>query len=204
MTVSKEKHSELHSIIEGLYNNISFDLPHNQLHYAGYLRVDRPFYLDEDGYFVVYQNLKRSIFNIEIIGEKWSKQELDEEIHKLLLNLAEYKDTNIIPNFEDITLALESKIDIEFKEYECVVPIIGLSIDEPLQIGDVTFLPFDAKDKFSDHITDIPIDRLNSDRDCFATTKIKAEWIRSAGAGKGKNKQSSKCSSISGFISLGF
>jgi hypothetical protein len=75
---------------------------------------------------------------------------------------------------------LEQKINIEFKEYECIVPIIGLKINSKLQIGDVTFLPFEAKDRFSNKFSDIHIDKLDPDRDCFSTTKIKAEWIRSA------------------------
>jgi len=180
MTISIQKHDELRRLIENLHNHISFDVPDDRPLYAGYLRIDRPFCLDEDGYFVIYQSLKRSIVNIENLGEKWSNQGLEQEIHKLLLELATLKDKNTIPNFENITSAFEQKIDIEFQEYECIVPIIGLTTNITIQIGDVTFLPFEAKDRFSNKFSDIHIDKLNPHRDCFSTTKIKAEWIRSA------------------------
>ena len=181
MTISTQKHDELHSIIENLYNHINLGIPdENRPLYAGYLSVDRPFYLDEDGYFVVYQSLKRLIFNIQNVGEKWSNQGLQDEIHKLLLDLAALKDKSASPDFENITLAFEQRIDIEFQEYECIVPVIGLSITKTLQIGDVTFLPLDAKDRFSNTISDIQINELRPHADCFSTTKITAEWIRSA------------------------
>lgn len=181
MTISIQKHDELRSLIENLYNHINLGAPdENRPLYASYLRIDKPFYLDEDGYFVIYQSLKRLIFNIENIGEKWSNQGLEEEIHKLLLELATLKDNNATPDFENITLAFGQKIDIEFQEYECVVPVIGLSITSTLQIGDVTFLPLDTKDRFSNTIFNSRINELRSHADCFSTTKINAEWRRSA------------------------
>lgn len=179
MAISIQQHNELCSLIKNLYDHISFDVPDRPT-YAGYLRIDRPFCLDDDGYFVIYQSLKRSILNIGNIGEKWSNQGLEEEIHKLLSELATLKDNNAVPDFENITSAFEQKIDIEFQEYECIVPIIGLTIQSKLQVGDVTFLPFEAKDRFSNKLFDVYIDDLISHRDCFAITKIKAEWIRSA------------------------
>jgi hypothetical protein len=85
-----------------------------------------------------------------------------------------------MPDFESITSAFEQKIDIGFQEYECIVSIIGLTTNSTLQVGDVTFLPFQAKDRFSNKISNIHIDKLSPHRDCFATTRVKAEWIRSA------------------------
>jgi hypothetical protein len=181
MTISTQKHAELLSTIENLYNHINIGVPdENRPLYAGYLSIDKPFYLDEDGYFVIYQSLKRAIVSIENIGDKWSNQGLEAEIHKLLLELATLKDNNVLPDLENITLGFEQKIDIEFQEYECIVPVIGLSITSMLQIGDVTFLPFDAKDRFSNTISDIQVNSLRPHADCFSTTKVNAEWIRSA------------------------
>jgi hypothetical protein len=91
MTISRLKHDELRNLIEKLYDHIGFDVPDDRPRYAGYLRIDRPFCLDEDGYFVIYQGLKRSIFGIENFGDKWSNQGLEDEIHKLLLELQNLK-----------------------------------------------------------------------------------------------------------------
>jgi len=96
------------------------------------------------------------------------------------VELAELKDRNMVPNFENITLSFEQKIDIEFKEYECIVPVIGLTTNNRIQIGDVIIMPFEDKHRFSNSIANLHIDELSPHRDSFATTKIQAEWIRSA------------------------
>ena len=60
------------------------------------------------------------------------------------------------------------------------MPIVGLVVDTPLQIGDVTFLPFEANLSSFDNLFTSTLEQFSPDRDCIATTRVSAEWIKSA------------------------
>ncbi len=122
----------------------------------------------------------KSIFSIEKLGEQWSDQALKEKIFKLLIQLAEIKRDVNIPNYEQITLDWIKEIDIEFEEQECYVSVIGLTLLEPLQLGDVKFIPLKDRSFSFNKIFTSHIDQLIPERDCLAITHVTAEWQKSA------------------------
>lgn len=180
MPILQEQLNKVASIIEDLYNHILLsDIPEDAP-YLGYLSREQPFALDHKGYYVSYAELLRFVFALEGIGEAWSEEGIQGKLHELLLSLAALRaDEDSSPDFHRITQEWLDGIDIQFKENTCYVPVIGLLVDEPLVIGDVTFHPLESvRDQLQEGIYSSFFSDLHPIRDCIATAQIKAEQRR--------------------------
>lgn len=180
MAISPEKTIEVEKIIEDLFKHIVFMNVSEHAPLGGYLSYTEPFAIDYEGFYGPYQDLMKSIFSIEKLGKQWSVQGLKEKIFNLLFQLAEIKNARTIPNYKQITLDWMKGIDIEFEEQECYVPVIGLTVLQQLQLGDVKFIPLSERPFPEDMFFTLHLDKLIPERDCLAVTHVTAEWQKSA------------------------
>jgi hypothetical protein len=168
-----------HSITD-LYDQLVVkDVPEDAL-YLGYLNRETKFGLNEKGYRIAYIGIIRQIFALPEIGEKWSDDGLKELGHKLLLQLAEHKSKALpLPDFNSITRKWLDQVDIKFQKYICYLPVAGLSIEFPIEIGDVKFLPLDIDlPELKEELTNLHLRKLDSFRNCLSSSSVIAEWIR--------------------------
>jgi hypothetical protein len=97
-----------------------------------------------------------------------------------LIKLAYIKANSQSPDFSQITSDWWTKIDVVFPESNCYVPIIGLSVDEPLTVGPVTFWPLESKKQELGNESYFGLFAgLFNDRDCIAQSNAQAEMRRS-------------------------
>jgi len=191
MTITNNQIKAFSEKIADLYEHILLsDIP-EEAAFLGYLDQSTQFALDENGYHKSYFNLLQSVFQLPSIGEMWSEDGIQDLGHQLLLNLAETKKLSQRPPdfFEFARIWLE-KINIEFKESTCYIAIAGLSVEMPLELGDVTILPVHTQ--IPEFIDDISIsfqEKLNPNRDSISCSKVTAEWRRSAQIHREKTEQ---------------
>jgi len=103
MKVPKEKLDDIEMHITGLFNHLTISNVQDRAPYVGYLDDKHLFSLDEDGYYLHYQSLKKSILSLENYGQKWSDNAISEKIHTLLLELAQIKNKNMTPLQKPLT-----------------------------------------------------------------------------------------------------
>jgi hypothetical protein len=180
MTISSNEVTEIKKLIQELFEHIVFENVSARTPLGGYLTIEEPFSINYEGYYGSYQKLMRVIFSIEKLGEQWSDKALEEKIFNLLSQLAKMKKEGATPNYEQITLNWTKGIDIEFKEQRCYVPVTGLVIEKPLEIGKVEFISLENQPLSSNSIFKSSFDGYSHDRDCLAVTNVTAEWQKAA------------------------
>ena len=180
MDVSKEIINNLAEHINRLFDHLTISNVPEHAPYRGFLSIDRPFSLNDEGYYIHYQGLKKSIISLENYGGKWSDQAINEKINDLLFDLAHSKSNRSTLDYFQIAKDWVQKFIVEFAEQKCFVPVAGLVVDTPQKIGDVTFLPLDEK-SFSDaKFFKLFLEHFSPENDCIATTTVSAEWMKSA------------------------
>lgn len=167
-------------IIKELFNHIHIPPLTNLAPYLGAIEQGSQFCLDDEGYDKWYTKLFNTLFSISSIAEVWSEDAIRREISSLLVKLATIKNQTTQkdspPEFDRLSTSFIEKIDISFNEIESFVPIIGLAVDQPLGIGDITFWPLEMKKKeLGDRIHSNSLDDLSSFKDSIASTTIRAE-----------------------------
>lgn len=179
MTTTKIE--RLASIVQNLYSHILISGIQADAPYKASLSPEVQFALDEEGFYTWYAELLRAIFTLPGTGDIWSEEGAKQQIHALLVQLAEAKTDAVTSlDFMRITRNWIPRIEVEFSEQHCYVPIIGLSLDKPLTIGKVTFWPFDGKkQELEAQVHSSFFDELHSFHDCIASTIVKAEPRRS-------------------------
>ena len=182
MTVTEGQVQTFAEAIADLYGQLLLsDLPEKAA-YRGYLDGETPFGLDDHGYRVSYLGLLRDVFQLPSIGEQWSEDGIQELGHQLMLKLAEAKrQGNGSPDFDTITRDWLKRIDVEFEEFDCYTAVAGLSVDEPLAVSEVTFLPLETSlPEFEDSVAESFREDLNSFRNCLSCSKVSGEWRRAS------------------------
>ena len=135
-----------------------------------------PFGLDYGAYRINYRNLFQFLFNIDSIGDYWSEDSIREMIDKSLTNLAFYKTNKKDVNFDQEAKDLLAKFDVEFEYQKCLIPIVGLSLEESLEIGDVKLLNIEEARKLDKDDGFSFFEKLSSHKNAVAICEIKAEW----------------------------
>ncbi len=182
MPIPDEFINTLSRLIADLYDQLMVkDVPEDAL-YLGYLDRETRFGLDEKGYRTSYLGIIRQVFALPEIGEKWSYEGLQELGHKLLLQLAEHKSKALPPpDFDSITKEWIAQVDVEFQKQVCYIPVAGLSIESPIDIGNVKFLPLDIDiPELKEELTSSYLKEFDSFRNCLSSSIVIAEWIRAA------------------------
>jgi len=182
MSVSEEQIQAFAGLIAQLYERVLLTSLPEGLAYRSYLDGTTPFGLDDDGYRTSYLGLLQSVFHLPNIVDKWSEDGIQELGHDLLLDLADTKrQQRGAPDFTSIAHNWLAKIDVEFGECVCYTAVAGLSVEAPLEVGTVTFLPLDVqRPEFDDELAVSFRDELNSFRDSLSTSKVTAEWRRAS------------------------
>ena len=180
MSITEENITEITKIIEQLFNHLLLSEIPKLAPYQGYLLIEQPFALDEDGYFIYFQNLRKSLMLLDDIGNRWSDEALNEKIHNLLIYLADNKSRNVDPSFEESARRIVQELNIAFIRHDCYVPVNGLIVEKRLQIGDVTLLPLQEKPFSVDGIFTLHLNDFSVERDCLAFTTVEAEPQKSA------------------------
>jgi hypothetical protein len=161
-----------------LIDNIPDDSP-----YKRGIRPDRQWFmaLDWVGYYELFGEILGAVLEIPGIKDGWSEHSIREEIGKLLDDLATLKTDPSLArssiNYGAVARRWLATLDLDFAIRECYVPIIGLAVINPLEMGEVTFWPLEVKMRDFANIPRPPdlFERLGADTDCIASTKVKAE-----------------------------
>jgi len=181
MSITEQQVNDFASAMQEIHSRILLsDIPDDAA-YRGYLDKDTPFALDRHGYRVSYLGLLSKVFALPRIADLWSEDGIQELGHQLLLSLAQSRKDANIPDFPSIAREWLAKIDAPFEEFTCCTAAAGLSVDAPLEIGDVTFLPLEMDlPEFRDEAADSFRENLNTYRDCLSSSKVSAEWRRAS------------------------
>ena len=168
------------TLIEGLYEHIHIaDLPDDPP-YSGFVVDGERYALDEQGYEKWYRELMTAILAQPKFAAIWSEDGIRGLMHELIVELAEYKRNQVRPNFWEIARNWIAKIDIEFEETECFLPVVGLALRQPLSAGTVTLLPLDAfKERMTGYELWHSFDDLSPIMNCVARIKTRTEAQRS-------------------------
>ncbi len=170
-------------IARKLYDHVLIDNIPNDAPYKYGVRPDGNWFmaLDRMGYYELYGELLRAIFDLPKVKNVWSEDGIQEQIVKLLSDLASIKLERSVSaqssiNFGEIAQRWFEKIDVDFEVRHCYVPVIGLALSQPLVIGDVTFWPLEEKINLKDKTNDPDLfEGLHPSTDCVASCSIKAE-----------------------------
>ncbi len=141
---------------------------------------DYPFALDDHGYKVSYLNLLLNTLNLKPFGDQWSHDGLEKLANNLIYKLAENKHNQNSPvNYAELAKDWLSKVVVSFDEQICYTIVVGLSVEAPLQLGDITFLPPEIQYiEVADNISTPYLQNLNPMLHCLASCKINAEQVR--------------------------
>jgi hypothetical protein len=182
MPITDDQVQEFASAIANLHEGILLGEIADEPGYLGYIDRDTPFALDIQGYTVSYLGLLRRVFQLPRITETWSEDGVQELGHELISMLAHKKKLGEQDlDFTAIARDWLSKIDLKLEEFTCYAAVAGLSVDKPLQVGEVSFLPLDDnRPEFDDSLARYFIEKLNSFRDSLSCSKITAEWRRAS------------------------
>jgi hypothetical protein len=165
-------------ILSGLYQHILLsDIP-NDAPYQSISGSGDNFALDEGGHKGGYSDLLQRTFQLPNIAERWSEEGIIEESRKLLVELASIKvKGESSPNFAAMVASWLQSLCIEFKEHKCYSTITGLSVESPIQIGQVTFIPLDSPLlEFENLIGKSFRENLHPYGSCLSFSKVTAEW----------------------------
>lgn len=182
MSITDDQVQEFASVIADLHVRILLGQPPEEAGYLGYVDRDTPFALDIHGYTVTYLGLLRRVFRLPHIADTWSEDGIQELGHELISMLASKKSLGEQDlDFEAIARDWLAKIDVKAEEFTCYAAVAGLSVDKPLQVGEVTFLPLnDKRPEFDDSLSRQFLEKLNSFRDSLSSSRVTAEWRRAS------------------------
>lgn len=182
MTIKPSKVREIKSVVKDIYAKILVTTEYNDDSYNENFvsQVSKDAFLILD--YREFKRLHSTLLSIESIYNNWSIESLEREIANLVQTLGVYKSNNKEPFFDETIKDWLSKIDIKFDENECFVPIIGLTLDRPIKLGRITFLPLeDAKvllNRPNEYLVESFFKSLSPNHDCIATSRIKAESLK--------------------------
>lgn len=171
------------SIIQNLYQVIlATEISPKEPAYTAFLDNGKPFYLDYQGYRKAYFELIQKTFQQSNVGEMWSEDGILDLGHILLRDLANTKNKDgKSPDFNVLATDWLKNFNLQFEESDCYLVVCGLRIDEPLEIGNVTFLPSTTQiPDLANEIGSTFQKNVNSYRDCFSCSKVTAEWRKAS------------------------
>ena len=182
MPVSEKSINTLAQLITDLYSQLLIKSVPKNAPYISYLDINTEFGLDERGYRTSYLDILRQTFALPDIGDKWSYDGLQKLGQKLLSQLAEHKSKALSPpDFNVVTKEWLDQVYAEFERYVCFTPIEGLSVESPIEIGNVKFLPIDIDlPELREGLTTSDLRKFTSFRNCLSSSIVIAEWIRAA------------------------
>ncbi|MBU1682776.1 hypothetical protein KJ742_02425, partial [Patescibacteria group bacterium] len=104
----------------------------------------------------------------------------------LLSIIADKKNSFNEIDFDDEAKKLINKFNLDFEEYQCIIPIIGLSVSTTLAIGDVNLCNIeDAKEIIPGNDYSF-FDNLLSHKDSVSITHVRAEWRKATDIARNK------------------
>jgi hypothetical protein len=181
MNTKDENLIKVTTLISRLFDHIVIGVLPQDSPYKGFLSLHESFGLDEQGYWEWYAELFKTVLGIPGVKEKWSEDGIRKKIQELLAQLATAKiqSTPVAQFSIDFSVIAESwiaKINVEFGENVCYVPVLGLALAEPLSMDDVTFWPLEAKkQELKDRVRPELFDRLHPYTSCIASFAVRAE-----------------------------
>ena len=169
-------------LLKDLYDHIILEQIPRRPPYGGYVDREHPFALDEHGYYTAYMALLRYTYSLPNVAKSWSEDGLQELAHALLVRLADHKIAASAPiDFEDIANSWLSDVHKTFPEHTCFTPIVGLAVEQPLQVGAVRFLPLEQElARLRANAPSEWAEELHPFRDCLASSSVVAEWRKAA------------------------
>lgn len=174
MTVDEGFIADCACSISEIYSQIILsNIPEDES-YSGYFDGNNQFALGRNGYRDTYLGLIGKIFTNERFAYSWSEEGIQALGHELLRELAYIKNQNLaLPDFMDIARKWLEKIDIPYQEYRCYSSVIGLSVDSPLELGNVTFLPLNYdQPELNSKLGNSFRKELNSYRNCISFASV--------------------------------
>lgn len=168
--------------IAELYDQLLVGKVPDDVLYLGYLDQTTKFGLNEKGYRNSYLGIIRLIFALPQVGEKWSYEGIQELGHKLLLQLAENKAEELPPlDFDMVAREWLASVDVQFEKYTCYTPLEGLSVETPIEIGDVKFLTLDIDlPELKEEMSSSYLQKYDSFRNSLSSSVVIAEHRRAA------------------------
>jgi hypothetical protein len=141
--------------------------------------------LDSD----IYQAFIDDLMHLPGISDILSKKDLQQPVAGLLGNLALLKNNPNNDNsldFEQMAREWFEEIIAVVERRDCYVPVIGLTVERPLKLGNVVFWPAnEARDQLQQGMKQLPksfslglFDNLSPDKDCIATCKVEAGPVK--------------------------
>ena len=162
-------------LIELFDSLIVIDIP-TDASFLSYSDCGKPFGLDRNGYINIYARLFNYIINLKGIGDAWSEDGVTEIINNVLREFANKKiNGGNIDNIKEAN-SIFDKVAIKFENQLCLIPVIGLSIDTQMEIGDVTIRNIENSRELVSGKTFSFFDNLSSHKDSIATCYVQAEW----------------------------
>lgn len=168
--------------IASLYENLLIENVPEDAYYLGYLDQETKFGLNEEGYRTSYLGFIQHVFSLPEITEKWSYEGLNELVHYLLLKLADHKYKVLpAPDFVSLARGWLAQVDVDFQKYVCYLPVVGLSVESPIEIGEASFLPLNIDlPELKEELVQLNLKNLNSFRHCLSCSSVTAEWQKAA------------------------
>jgi hypothetical protein len=181
MKITQDEIDLFRTLIIDLYDHLFTKNIPDKAPYFGYLEIDKPFALDEHGYWSAYIGIIQKAFQLPSVDNTWSEEGLQGIVHDLLLDLAKKKENNQSDlDFNKIASEWLSKLDITFDQNTCYSIVAGLSVEHELEIGDVSFLPLDFdQPSLNDEFLKLR-NELHPYRNCFACSNVTADIRRAS------------------------
>src|SRR3990170_4473184 len=176
MNTNDKTNLSIVDLVSRLYKHLHIGEPPEDALYSGV-----NFYLDIEGYQSLYFEVLHALYTIPGINETWSERALKDQLHWLLVELAEAKEVagnsdQISIDFSSLAAKRMEKFKIQFKKQDYYIPVSGLVVEKPLTIGRVTFWPWaeklteiEQRDQFHTY-ADLP-----AHSSCLASVRIAAE-----------------------------
>lgn len=167
---------ELIDLLRAIKDHIIIDLVRDKASYFSFSENGISFGLDYEGYYNSYSNLFSYLRNLSNVGELVSDDFIHEKIQSSLRSIADKKFSCNEIDFDDQAKILLNQFNLDFDEYQCIIPIIGLSVSTALAFGDVVLNNIeDAKEIIPRNDYSF-FENLASHKDCVSITHVRAEW----------------------------
>lgn len=173
-----EIQEELSKLLSELSNCIILDIKREDASYLSFSDDGKPFGLSYEGYYYSYSGLFSYIRNLENIGDVLSDDFIHEKIQSILRNFANRKSDDLNIDFRIEARNLFKELNVDFQNYQCLIPIIGLSVESELRIGNVVIKNIEDSKKLVTGKTLSFFDDLSSHKESIAICQVKAEWRR--------------------------
>jgi hypothetical protein len=113
------------------------------------------------------------------IADKWSDKSLVAIIDNTIRDLGTSKKNDVYPDFNGHASRILLELNQEFEEKEAITIVEGLTVMQPLVIGNISFLPLaDRESLLNEPVNNVLFKGVSPHRDCVASAKYAVESQR--------------------------